>query len=346
MKRALLALLLLGGLALPVIAARPQPAAANPLADLFCPIFGLCEPFAATASCPIFQVGVSVPQPGRHVYQYEEECTGGGLPGRFTVRASYDVAGQEAQERLTAVSGAWTITSAWSCPTDPWIRGDVPGCRNTFGQIDARGEGAPIYYDWARQPKPLSVLLLEDRFYPVLDGQLQNALNRPAPAAATTPAPAPAAPAALAWPALAPGASGEAVRTVQYLLRHHGADVDVDGDFGEQTGAAVSRFRHNRGLQVTALRGSNANQVVTPESWAALIVEVGPGSQGDAVAAVQSQLASRGMVVAVDGDFGEQTAAAVAQYRHDRGLSVPSLRGSNVNQIVTRETWAALVSGK
>ena len=97
---------------------------------------------------------------------------------------------------------------------------------------------------------------------------------------------------------------------------------------------------------MTTLRGSNANQVVTPETWAALIMEVGPGSQGDAVAAVQSQLASRGIGVAVDGDFGEQTAAAVAQYRHSRGLSVPSLRGSNVNQIVTPETWAALVSGK
>jgi peptidoglycan hydrolase-like protein with peptidoglycan-binding domain len=141
------------------------------------------------------------------------------------------------------------------------------------------------------------------------------------------------------------------VWTVQYLLRHHGIEVDgvavdADGDFGEQTGKAVAQFRYRRGLQVTVLRGSNANQVVTPETWAALIVEVGPGSQGDAVTAVQRQLAARGMRVTENGDFDEQTAAAVAQYRHNQGLQVTVLRGSNANQIVTPATWAALVNGK
>jgi peptidoglycan hydrolase-like protein with peptidoglycan-binding domain len=97
---------------------------------------------------------------------------------------------------------------------------------------------------------------------------------------------------------------------------------------------------------VTVLRGSNANQVVTPETWAALIVEVGPGSQGDAVKAVQGQLAARGMAVTESGDFDEPTAAAVGQYRHHQGLSVTALRGSNVNQIVTPATWAALVNGQ
>ncbi|HET8646628.1 MAG TPA: peptidoglycan-binding protein, partial [Vicinamibacteria bacterium] len=291
-----------------------------------------------------FQVGVSVPQPGRHVYQYEEECTGGGLPGRFTVRASYDVASQEAQEKLVAVSGAWTITSAWSCPADPWIRKDAPGCRNTLGQIDARGEGAPIYYDWARQPKPLSVLLLEDQFYPVLNGQLQNALKQPA-TPPPAPAPAPAEPILhlrAIWPTVEPGNTGEAVTTIQYLLRHHGIDVSVDGDFGTETALAVARFRgaHGLGSGAVGLRGAppTADRIVTPDTWRALVVTLSEGSQGDAVAAVQHQLASRGIAIVVDGDFGDLTADAVRQYQQARGLTADGT--------VTAATWSSLVVGR
>ncbi|TXL85476.1 peptidoglycan-binding protein, partial [Streptomyces sp. IB2014 016-6] len=41
--------------------------------------------------------------------------------------------------------------------------------------------------------------------------------------------------AAPAWPALAQGSVGANVTTAQYLLRGHGYDISVDGDFGPAT---------------------------------------------------------------------------------------------------------------
>lgn len=83
----------------------------------------------ARSPVPISQVRVRVPQPGRHAYSYEEECSSGPL-GRFAVGASYDVASQEAREMLKAVSGAWAANATWSCPDDPWGTDRRP-CRNT-----------------------------------------------------------------------------------------------------------------------------------------------------------------------------------------------------------------------
>ena len=131
------------------------------------------------------------------------------------------------------------------------------------------------------------------------------------------------------------GASAEVVTTVQYLLRHHGADVTVDGDFGPETEAAVRAFNEARGL-VTALPGSG--RVVTAATWEALVVTLGPGSQGEAVVAVQSLLAARGVDIVVDGDFGPQTTEAVRTYQQAR---FPYADG-----MVTTDTWAALLNGQ
>ena len=126
------------------------------------------------------------------------------------------------------------------------------------------------------------------------------------------------------------GATGETVTTIQYLLRQHGAAVDVDGDFGSQTEQVVRAFQQARRLI--------ADGVVAPQTWQALFVTVQQGSTGDAVRAVQSQLASRGMAVAVDGDFGPQTAAAVQMYQQQRGLLADGVVGP--------PTWSALVAGR
>jgi peptidoglycan hydrolase-like protein with peptidoglycan-binding domain/uncharacterized protein YkwD len=142
-------------------------------------------------------------------------------------------------------------------------------------------------------------------------------------------------PPAVVWPFLTLGSTGEAVRTVQYLLRQHGATLDVDGDFGPETRSAVGAFNRANGLGGGAL---GSGRTLRSSTWEKLIVPVQQGSQGEAVRAVQSQLASRGMAVAVDGDFGPQTAQAVTAYKQPRGL------GSSA--VVDTATWAALVNGK
>jgi peptidoglycan hydrolase-like protein with peptidoglycan-binding domain len=126
------------------------------------------------------------------------------------------------------------------------------------------------------------------------------------------------------------GASGDNVVAIQYLLRHHGSDVEVDGDFGEQTDGAVRAFQTSKGLMVDG--------VVGPQTWGALWVTLKKGATGsDAVLALQTLLNLRGQDIAIDGDFGDQTDGAVRAFQKAKGLTVDGVAGP--------PTWAALVSG-
>nr|WP_285556323.1 peptidoglycan-binding protein [Streptomyces hygroscopicus] len=124
------------------------------------------------------------------------------------------------------------------------------------------------------------------------------------------------------------GASGERVKTVQYLLDAHGFALTVDGSFGPATDSAVRSFQSAHGLSVDG--------VVGPATWQALIVTVQQGSSGPAVQAVQSQLDAHGFALAVDGSFGPATDSAVRSFQSAHGLSVDGIVGSN--------TWQSLVS--
>ncbi len=123
--------------------------------------------------------------------------------------------------------------------------------------------------------------------------------------------------------------SGEIATTIQYLLRYHGAaDLEVDGYFGPVTEQAVKDFQTNNSLP--------ADGVVGQRTWAALFVNVQQGDQGDAVLAVQSQLAARGYEIAVDGDFGPQTDGFVRDFQTEKSLIVDGIVGP--------QTWTALVA--
>jgi N-acetyl-anhydromuramyl-L-alanine amidase AmpD len=130
------------------------------------------------------------------------------------------------------------------------------------------------------------------------------------------------------WPTVSRGATGERVRTVQYLLRQHGQELTVDGVFGSATETAVRALQRARGL--------TENGTVDRNTWPALIVTVRSGSAGEAVKAVQSQLNTRGHGLTVDGRFGPRTDAAVRDFQADSGLTV--------NGSVDPSTWYRLVS--
>lgn len=131
---------------------------------------------------------------------------------------------------------------------------------------------------------------------------------------------------AMTWPTVRRGDVGEQVRTVQYLLRQHGATLAVDGDFGPITEAAVTSFQSSHGLPATG--------VVVDSTWSALVVTVGNGSSGEAVKAVQSQLNIRGYVLVVDGVFGPLTEAAVRDFQSGQALPVDG--------VVAPSTWSRL----
>ena len=64
-------------------------------------------------------------------------------------------------------------------------------------------------------------------------------------------------------PLLAEGASGEDVQTVQGLLLARARHIDVDGDFGPATTAALRAFQQDAGLEVDGACG--------PNTWAKLL---------------------------------------------------------------------------
>ncbi len=131
------------------------------------------------------------------------------------------------------------------------------------------------------------------------------------------------------WPLVQYGNTGERVKTVQYLLRARGYSLTVDGHFGPGTQNAVKSFQTSRSLTVDGIVGA--------KTWEALVIMTQYGNTGNAVRAVQSQLASKGYSVMVDGIFGSGTQSAVKSFQSAHRLSSDGIVGSN--------TWCRLVGG-
>jgi peptidoglycan hydrolase-like protein with peptidoglycan-binding domain len=273
-----------------------------------------CGAFGAGVTCDAARMDVTG-SPTHRNYYYTFYCSNG-VSG--VAEGSYDTNSKVTQEKVTNLDGK--LTAEWTCPSDPWM--DVVMCQRRLVQAS---------YKTVQQLPPdppfgtysSYKLNAGDRAY--LREKLL-ALKAPAPPPPPPPAPAPAS--TVTWPVLREGAQGETVTSLQYLLRQHGHDIAVDGDFGPRTLQAVRDFQQARGLVIDGIAG--------PRTFEALIVTRRQGDQGEAVSAIQSQLASRGMGVAVDGDYGPQTADAVKTYQRQKGLLVDGIVGP--------KTWNALIN--
>ncbi len=140
------------------------------------------------------------------------------------------------------------------------------------------------------------------------------------------------------WPVLRQEATGEPVRSLQYLLNAQGAALTADGIFGPRTNAAVIAFQRSHGLV--------ANGVVGQTTWLKMIVTVRRGSVGSAVRAVPDQLNFRNLsglrstLLVVDGVFGPKTDAKVRAFQAGMATETPFL----VDGIVGPQTWQALIT--
>lgn len=134
------------------------------------------------------------------------------------------------------------------------------------------------------------------------------------------------------WPLVRAGDSGLNVSTIQRLLVHRGYSVIPDGVLGDDTDSAIRSFQERSGLSVDGIVGQ--------DTWRQLVVTLRRGERGSSgVEALQEQLSKRyGYAIAVDGDFGPSTHAAVLDFQAMLGLQVDGTVG--------RDTWQALLSSE
>lgn len=136
------------------------------------------------------------------------------------------------------------------------------------------------------------------------------------------------------------GMTGSAVRHLQQALVDQGYDIDVDGDFGEATFAAVSHFQEANDLDVDGIAGPRTlsalglGGVSHSSSHGSQHPMLERGSQGRAVRVLQEALAELGYELDVDGDFGHDTEQAVLAFQEANDLDTDGVVGPN--------TWAAL----
>ncbi|HET9138207.1 penicillin-insensitive murein endopeptidase [Actinophytocola sp.] len=127
------------------------------------------------------------------------------------------------------------------------------------------------------------------------------------------------------------GNRGVDVRAIQYLLVHNGFSVGSggpDGVFGQDTGNAVRSFQSARGL--------DADGIVGPNTWAALVPVLRQGDSNQAVRALQVELnEKRRLSLAVNGVFDAATNTAVRNFQQHAGIGVDGIVGA--------VTWRNLV---
>ena len=134
------------------------------------------------------------------------------------------------------------------------------------------------------------------------------------------------------------GSKGEDVRFLQQKLNEFGAEIGVDGSFGNQTDRAVRNFQTDHGLTADGIAG--------PTTMAALQRSVNKhydehlekGSSGDEVRKLQELLNEHGASLSVDGRFGDLTYGEVVKFQTDNGLTVDGVVGS--------QTWGALTKSE
>jgi len=275
-----------------------------------------------------------------------ELCSGASASG------SWNVVTLEAQERVDRANQR--LISRWTCATDPWTDQAAQCTRLDISSAGSSPISTEQFHEYSGAFRPVTTIALTAIERDTLRGQLGNALKQAAAqeqaaaarASATGPdglldyggcacgesntAPAPKPSAAPTPPLVQKNASGPRVEALQLLLNQAGADVQVDGDFGDQSEAAVKVFQQKKGLQP-------ADGKVNAATWSALFVSLAEGaSQDDAVKALQTLLSWNGIDVEIDGDFGDQTDAAVQSYQ--------KLKGINESGRVGPLTWTALLN--
>jgi len=175
----------------------------------------------------------------------------------------------------------------------------------------------------------------------IASGQSSNATGNPEPATTTENV-----------IVLTEGSEGRQVQLLQHAL----GGVAVDGVFGPETEAAVTRFQEQNGLTADGIVGPQTAGALrgSGSGLTASMASVTPGEEGSTTDAINThpvsgegegeggqgavQRLQSALKLPVDGDFGPETEAAVRRLQARHGLTVDGIVGP--------ETWSAVgVSG-
>ena len=135
------------------------------------------------------------------------------------------------------------------------------------------------------------------------------------------------------------GDRGSCVVELQSLLNRYGAKLTLDGIFGSNTYDAVRSFQSSRGLTSDGIVGVNTkaalySSIPTPSTQLDLRSTACPtlirfGEVDGCVSTLQALLNAKGWSLTVDGDFGNNTLAAVKAFQTSRGLTADGIVGAN-----------------
>jgi len=160
------------------------------------------------------------------------------------------------------------------------------------------------------------------------------------------------------------GSQGDAVKKLQKRLKELGYYKSyVDGDFGDETVAAVKAFQKMNGLYQDGVAGSQTmtklnsstakdasgkipGQAAEEDKPAADDGSLKKGSQGEAVKTLQKRLKELGYYTDyVDGDYGDATVKAVKAFQKNNGLTQDGVVGSTTQKKLDSDS-AIMANGK
>ena len=142
------------------------------------------------------------------------------------------------------------------------------------------------------------------------------------------------------------GDQGDAVLDLQQRLTQCGDSVTLDGNFGEETLAAVREFQSRRGLRIDGICGSDTWGALIESSYALgdrLLYVHAPMLRGDDVSELQQRLNALGFDAGrEDGILGPDTDTALRRFQRERGLVPDGVCGpETVTALVRVGTLAA-----
>ena len=148
------------------------------------------------------------------------------------------------------------------------------------------------------------------------------------------------------------GENDGCVKELQNLLDQHGAHIPIDGAFGPATFAAVESFQSGQGLGVDGIVGPNTKDALyngTGSSDRGLDLRssscptlMRQGEVDGCVITLQALLSRYGQGLAVDGNFGPATFAAVESFQSGQGLGVDGIVGPNTKAALYGHLGTAL----